>query len=471
MGEITDLLMLGAIALFGIGVIFNAKYLLLLPVSMPKNTRWVGVIWMVLLVGLGQWMGRSSSITGVASVDTSAYIQIVSILLGIGAIFIYKGRNWQQNNFIFPFVGLFWFGLVGLITSPVSDVPALSVFKSVSVVVAVIIAVIAVKPLGKNNKPTILFDVVYIYFVFISFMACIGGVFFPEQTHRLSDGSIGYLLEGWPPLNSNSLSYVAAVAFVSSVRRIFISQKINRRLLYIGCCSVGVVTLFMAQGRTSLISSVLAILFLSYSVKEMRFMRFSLTISIIAAFIAVLLMGTVGDWFGSVSEYMQRGHTTEQLSSLSGRTGAWELSWNLFLESPIVGYGFYAAGKTLIAPHNAYFTVLLNGGLLGFMPWIISIIGGMFIICKQLKFKTWSGASDANNYYKEIVAILIVQFTRTVTGQDLTIHSYSLLFFLAALVYYAARKNYGIDLSDRKEGDHKAVIGKDKKFKSVILKK
>jgi len=309
----------------------------------------------------------------------------------------------------------------------------------------VILAVMTIRPLGEFKRPDLLFNIVYIYFVLISFLACVGGVWFPEQTHRLSDGTVGFLLEGWPPLNSNSLSYVAAVAFVGSVRRVFISQALNRRLLYISCCSIGAVTLFLAQGRTSLISAAIALLFLSYCVREMKSMRFFLTIGVIGAVVAIMLVGSAGEWTEDVGEYLQRGHTTEQLSSLSGRTTAWELSWNLFLDSPLVGYGFYAAGKTLVAPHNAYFTVLLNGGILGFMPWFIAVLGGMIKISKYLMNRVWTEYSDQNGFYKEIIAVIIVQFTRTITGQDLTVHSYSLLLFLAALVYVITRGKYGQD--------------------------
>jgi hypothetical protein len=39
-----------------------------------------------------------------------------------------------------------------------------------------------------------------------------------------------------------------------------------------------------------------------------------------------------------------------------------------------------------------------------------------------------------------MLAVMIVQFFRTITSQDITIHSYSMLMFLSVLVYIYARE-------------------------------
>ena len=168
MEVITNLMLYGVISLFLGSVLLNIRYLILLPITIPKKTRWVALVWIVLLAGLGQWTGRSSTVTGISSVDSSAYVQIASILFGCLIILIYGSRNFQFSNFKFPFFGLFLFGLVGLLTFPISNVPALSLFKSTSVLVAVILAVMTIRPLGEFKRPDLLFNIVYIY-VYILF--------------------------------------------------------------------------------------------------------------------------------------------------------------------------------------------------------------------------------------------------------------------------------------------------------------
>ena len=49
--------------------------------------------------------------------------------------------------------------------------------------------------------------------------------------------------------------------------------------------------------------------------------------------------------------------------------------------------------------------------------------------------------SDENAVYKEIMAVTIVQFVRTLTGQDLTVHSYPLLLLLSIIAYIVSREH------------------------------
>ena len=470
MNTITNIFFYVAIILFLLGVLVNFRSLVMLPGVVPKKSRWPIFVWIVMLVGLGQWFKRETYVDGVMSVDTSASIQIGSIVIAGLVLLIFAGSAYQSKNLKYPLLLLLLYGLEGLLTSPISDVPALSVFKATSVVIAILLTVMSVKVLDDEKTSRILFNTVFIYFVIIAFLSILGGLFLPEITHRANKGVFGFMLVGWPALNSNSLSYVAAVVFVISLRRLFIQQKFNRRLLYIGTCSVGLITLLLAQGRTSIISSTLAILFMSFFIKEMRSMKWVLLLGGIVMAVLLIISGSVGNWTDTVAQYMQRGVSDEQIATMSGRTEAWELAWQLFLDSPITGYGFYAAGKTLVAPHNAYFTILLNGGLLGFIPWLLGILGGMFYLSRHLKEKKWNIDSEENNFYKEILAVMIVQIVRTITGQDLTIHSYSMLMFFAALVYIIARENNpNTDkMENKSESDKTKIVDK---FKSVTLRK
>ena len=270
MNTVATLFFFIAISLFSFGVLLNLGKIFTLPGNILKGSRWPVAAWLVMLIGLGQWFGRESRVEGVASVDTSATLQIASIAIAGLIMLVVSAGSLRADNFKLPFALLFLFGLEGLLTSPISDVPTLSIFKSASVIIAVLLAVMAVKPLSDKSEPRLLFNTVYVYFVIIAFLSIVGGVLYPEITHRPNKGVFNFMLVGWPALNSNSLSYVAAVVFVVSLRRIFIKQKFNYRMLYIGACSVGFVTLLLAQGRTSIISSTLAILFMSYSIKEMR---------------------------------------------------------------------------------------------------------------------------------------------------------------------------------------------------------
>ena len=473
MNTLAEILMILALAGFTLGFIINLKYIILLPKSIPVGTSWLVFVWLILLFGLAQWFGRTDDNTSVTSIDSSAMAQVASIMIAGLVLLVYWGKYYKSSNVYMPFLALLMFGVLGVLTSPISDVPVLSVFKASSVVVSVLVAIIAIEALIKARRPEFLFNIVYIYFTFIALLSLIGGVFLPELTHRSAGGAFGFILKGWPALNSNSLSYVAAVVFVISLRRIFIKQMLNRRLLYIGACMVGAICLFLAQGRTSIGSSVVAILFMSYYLKDMKSLKYVIFIGGISLLILFILSGSVGSWTDTVADYLQRGSTDEQMTTLSGRTEAWAISWDLFLESPITGYGFYAAGKTLLAPHNAYFTILLNGGILGFTPWLVGIIASLWYVFRNIKNKQWMSASIENALYIEIMAVIIVQFVRTLTGQDLTVHSYPTLLLLSIVVYIVVReKTISIKKSEvvTEEAEPNKIKSNDK-YASVTLRK
>lgn len=440
MASVANILFYFSITCFVIGVLANFGYLLSLWKNIPRRGRWAVATWLVLLAGLTQWIGRSSLVSGIASIDASAYLQIASTMIAAFVILLVYRKSYRSYNFKLPLLLLFLYGASGFITAPLSDVATISAFKAAAVMLAVLVAVLSIKSLADINKPGLLYEPTYIYFTVISFLAVVGGVFFPEITHRPNKGVFGYMLEGWPALNSNSLSYVSAVVLVISLNRFFKKQLLRRRILYLGACSVGAVTLLLAQGRTSIISTTLAIIFMSFYIKRMRPFRSIIIFGALVILSVSTITGSLGDWVDSVAIYLQRGVTDEDIATLSGRTNAWNISWQLFLDSPVSGYGFYAAGKTLLAPHNAYFTVLLNVGLLGFIPWVIAIISGMLTIFSQILKRHWNSVNEENDRYKEVIAAMIVQFIRTITGQDLTVHSYSTLLFLSALVYIYVRK-------------------------------
>lgn len=428
-----------ALGAFGAGLLLNIGFVLTLPLRIPRGARWAGLLWVIMAAGLTRWFGSGGGVTTLTSVDSSVTWQIISIgLSGIATLFLFNTK-FRTPNLKFPFALLLTFAVLGVMTAPIALFPPLYAFKAASLIIAVLVAVMSIKSLVETKDPALLFNIMYIYFILLSFLAVLGGIVSPETTHSPNKGVFSFMLKGWPSLNSNSLSYVTAVVFVVSLHRIFSVPELRLRFLYGSACTVGAIGLLLAQGRTSLIAAAIAVLFLSRFSKDMHSIRFVMLIALGAGTAVFLLFGSVGDWTGVVEDYLRRGVDDESLSTLSGRTEAWKLSWELFLEKPIFGYGFYASGKELLAPHNAAFTILLNGGAIGFIPWLAAIIGGMWVVCRRLFDKKWMSPTKENGVYLELVAVIIVQFFRIITGQDLTIHSYSMLIFLGILVYIYSR--------------------------------
>jgi O-antigen ligase len=74
--------------------------------------------------------------------------------------------------------------------------------------------------------------------------------------------------------------------------------------------------------------------------------------------------------------------------TLSGRTiGVWHEGWGLFLESPLLGFGFHADRIFLEGQHmhNSLLHALVQTGLIGTVLFILAFIWAWIILFRLLK--------------------------------------------------------------------------------------
>jgi len=141
--------------------------------------------------------------------------------------------------------------------------------------------------------------------------------------------------------------------------------------------------------------------------------------------------------------YYKRGQTDKSFKSWSGRKGLWRQSLKKFKESPFLGYG-KAAGVRYGAVikratgshlHNSYFEVLLNSGLLGFIPWLL----GLFSLFKKILidnlFVFGRLKKDMQVLYVEMVAILMFFLIRSLAGTTFVDFDYTYIIYICLIVF------------------------------------
>ncbi len=391
--------------------------------------------WLLLYIGMGIWIPREGDIYDVTTIDASAIIQVISILV-VSFIVFGSIRQLSARYYRLPLICMSLYAGVGIVTSPLTTTFLLNLFKAYSVLLTVVLAALTIRVELKNCHQYVVYNISYVYFGFMCMLAVIGGVFFPDITHRPNNGVFGFMLEGMPKLNSNSLGYMSGIAVVISYARFLRAKKLSSEYPYLLVLIFSTSSLIMAQSRTSIAGTFLGLVFLSFLTRRKAMMRLFILLTLGVVSITAVITSDRG--IGQkIVKYLERGVSKEKLETLSGRTLAWEYSWKRFQESPFIGYGFYSTGKTEIAPHSAYFTTLLNVGISGFVPWLV-FIAFLFI---YIPARGYYFDNDRYQYRHEITAVLILQFLRTVTGQDVTIHSYSTMLMLSIIVsFYVAKR-------------------------------
>ncbi len=86
-------------------------------------------------------------------------------------------------------------------------------------------------------------------------------------------------------------------------------------------------------------------------------------------------MELLGAGVSFVDEFVRRGESDQTLSSINGRTEMWAAIWDSYLESPLIGHGYFVSSKAGFlkvwnlegnwTAHNMWLQVLVSTGLVG----------------------------------------------------------------------------------------------------------
>lgn len=171
--------------------------------------------------------------------------------------------------------------------------------------------------------------------------------------------------------HTNAYSYSAMVAFLLCI------GSLRFGLFKFSELKVSTILSFIAWiGGTSTASYIacLAGLVLLYSSNKYGF---NISNAIFVLVLCILLYIFAGD---IVYSFIKAGHSDAEMQSGTGRSLIWEASFMSFQDNPILGSGFVIGERELgpkygfdfhqLSAHNAFLSVLVNTGLIGFFFFI-----------------------------------------------------------------------------------------------------
>ena len=176
----------------------------------------------------------------------------------------------------------------------------------------------------------------------------------------------------FPRVNPNSLAQFGALLSSVAVVEFYRSSRSHGMLLSL-VVLIGLFCVLAAHSRTSLFALGFMLVLIAF------FLRRGGLLFVYVAIAALLGIAAMD----LILEFVLRGQSAEQFSSLTGRTLIWELAWEKFLKSPIWGFGFYAGHLSLDVSHifsdrfstvdNTFLEVMVDLGIIGLFLIVLAL--------------------------------------------------------------------------------------------------
>ena len=291
-----------------------------------------------------------------------------SLILFIGTIIVYrnsicaeiiKNKEYQsyKNGMIFISIFLLYFSLSGIWNEKPLDISS-EISHSLYIIAFIIIFKIAIERLNRVRVYSILATSITIL--------CILTLYFSDKSHIFSSRLSRSFT--WAPSNVIDLGGYFAIGILLIF---MIIRDTGKKWLYLPAL-VLFFGLLLTQSRNPLFSLILVSLLLLLSLKKINRYHIKNIISILIAIsIVVIFMYYNSSLFTRISQ---------SYNSSFVRFGIWQNAFELFLQKPILGWGF---GKNLdfinslkqhiTTTHSVYFAVLLKGGIIGMITFILMI--------------------------------------------------------------------------------------------------
>ncbi len=214
----------------------------------------------------------------------------------------------------------------------------------------------------------------------------------------------------------------------------FGGDESRRRWLWLVPAVFCAVIIWYMQSRGAMIGFVVALVFL---------LIMSRTSKIVYLLIAIIVgMIYAGGYeavlINRVEVHVQRGQEQEELQSMSGRTRAYKKALRVIAEHPFLGQGNWADRHSIKENvHNTYLQALMNGGIIGFIPFIISWIVGWRLFFRLNKLRDLMETADKQLFTE--ASIIMVFFTvRSIPETTTASFSVATLIMVAVYLYLAA---------------------------------
>ena len=339
------ILMVGLIP-FGVAFLLRLPRIMRQIIDSSAPIIWLGIAWTAMFVGQARIFGQaeqdvvSASSLGVGALYQLSWMGVAGIIIAY-MVFVSKI---QQGAWRFPLLALLIYAVLGVAGSISSIAPQLAAYKAFQVVMDASLSIVVLSYLIRHQNPRAMIELTYFWLLLLVASAALGGLLVPELAFKEigyesgSGGAFGGFLRGvYPVMAANELGLMSGIVVVVSVRRAFEYNQFTIRIFWVTAAILGMSVALLAQSRTSLASSLVALIIMSWVIRRMRWVT---VVSIIGFGIilgSALIQKSDVLFVSDIAKYARRGSTDEQLKNLSGRTILFELGLKMSADKPFLG--------------------------------------------------------------------------------------------------------------------------------------
>ena len=424
--------------------------------GMIRQLKWWHLLWGMLFFSALIFRKRSSSEAYSTPVDSAALYRIFMVA-AVGLVLLWRlflrRTNWL-NSLITGIPGvLTWFTLTCMLSTLWSVYWEWTLYKSCEYSVDIAMLATIVYVIQSNQDVKSWFEWTWLLYGVLLLAVWFWVPVDPSDaltSHfeygEQGIGLIGVQLQGlFPDVASNDIGqYGAVLAAVAMVRLLPFSRKRRNVTWYLLLFGFGLATMLFAQCRSAIMGFCLAV-FCIY-----LFSRRVLQGAIIFLSGAVVF---VTSGLGMLTwEYLQRGQTTAQMTSLSSRLSWWSVAWEKFTDNPLTGLGAWAAGrfgvlaklghKMTASMHSDWVEIIVGTGIWGIIPIAVVMIWTWWVLIRFIRNPELHGLQG--DLALEAIAVLSVLTIRMFFMTELSWHAP--LSFLAPIgyaEYLRRRARYG----------------------------
>jgi O-antigen ligase len=411
-----------------------------------KQLTWWHGLWFVLLAS--NFVFRTRDIQSIQEnpLDAAALYRVS--LVGITAFALMVRLALRRP----PWMGSLFRGMVGVMTvfalicvasSLWSVNPPWTLYKSLEYLVDVALLAAVLETVRSIESYEVFLDWTWVLCGSLVALAWLEAPIWPEEALEggYMQGILKLRLSGvYPGQGFNSLGTYGAILSIIAICRLLpaAGRKFDRSW-YALILGLGIVTMVFSQTRSAIGGFVVGVVLMLFFTKRLRLAAILGVAS--ALVLALTSAGTV------ILAFLQRGQSTEQMESLTGRLDWWGVAWDAFKLHPFTGYGAFAAGLvvfpklgvTEVTPlHSDYVETLVGIGFWGPLLLVVGLLAAWWVLVRSVR--RVPPTSLEYQLTVECIAVLGILTVRSVVMGVIASHPPTWYFVILGYAEYLRRR-------------------------------